>query len=98
LDVPHTDAAVGSNGVGLEEFAPFGVIGVVTPVTHSVPTLSANAINMIASGNSLVANAHPSGANCAAIAVREYNRAIAQQFGIENLIAMVLPPTLETAD
>ncbi|MFT3788252.1 MAG: aldehyde dehydrogenase [Tepidisphaeraceae bacterium] len=93
-----SNATTGSNGVCLEEFAPFGVIGVVTPVTHSVPTLSANAVNMIASGNALVANAHPSGANCAAIAVRTYNQAIANQFGIENLIAMVLPPTLETAD
>ena len=40
---------------------PFGVIGVITPVTHSVPTLTANAINMIAAGNAIVANPHPSG-------------------------------------
>src|SRR5687767_9694931 len=59
----RTDATSGSNGVCLEEYAPFGVIGVITPVTHSVPTLSANAINMIASGNSIVANPHPSGTN-----------------------------------
>jgi aldehyde dehydrogenase len=94
----RTQADSGSNGVCLHEAAPFGVIGVVTPVTHSVPTLSANAINMIASGNALVANAHPSGANCAALAVKTYNQAIASKFGIEDLIAMVLPPTIETAD
>ena len=94
----ETRATSGSNGVCLEEFAPFGVIGVVTPVTHSVPTLSANAINMIAGGNALVINAHPSGANCAAVAVRAYNEAIARRFGIDHLIGMVLPPTLETAD
>jgi aldehyde dehydrogenase len=93
-----TDAASGSNGVVLEEYAPFGVIGIITPVTHSVPTLSANAINMIASGNAIVANTHPSGTNCAAHAVREYNKAIASKFGIENLITCVVPPTLETAD
>ena len=93
-----TQATSGSNGVCLEEHAPFGVIGVVTPVTHSVPTLSANAVNMIASGNALVINAHPSGANCAAVAVRAYNQAIAGQFGIEHLIGMVVPPTIETAD
>ena len=58
-----TNAFSGSNGICLEEFAPYGVIGVITPVTHSIPTLSANAINMIASGNSLVINPHPSGAN-----------------------------------
>src|ERR1700689_3715277 len=51
----QTRASSGSNGLCLEEFAPFGVIGVVTPVTHSVPTLAANAINMIAAGNAVVA-------------------------------------------
>jgi aldehyde dehydrogenase len=94
----RTDADSGSNGVVVEEYAPFGVIGIITPVTHSVPTLSANAINMIASGNSIVANPHPSGTNCAAHAVREYNRAIAAKYGIDNLITCIVPPTLETAD
>jgi len=93
-----TNAFSGSNGICLEEFAPFGVIGVITPVTHSVPTLSANAINMVASGNALVCNPHPSGTNCAAHAVREYNRAIANKFGIEHLITVIAPPTLETAE
>jgi aldehyde dehydrogenase len=94
----RTEATSGSNGLCIEEFAPFGVIGIITPVTHSVPTLSANAINMIAAGNSIVANPHPSGTNCAAHAVREYNRAIAQKYGIDHLITCVVPPTLETAD
>src|SRR2546421_196973 len=93
-----TNATSGSNGVCLEEFAPFGVIGVITPVTHSVPTLTANIINMVASGNAIVANAHPSGVNCAAHAVREYNKAIAAKFGIEHLVTCVVPPTLRTAE
>jgi aldehyde dehydrogenase len=94
----RTSAMSGSNGVCLEEFAPFGVIGIITPVTHSVPTLSANAVNMIASGNAIVANPHPSGTNCAAIAVAEYNKQISQKYGIDHLITCVVPPTLETAD
>lgn len=94
----RTGATSGSNGVCLEDYAPFGVIGIITPVTHSVPTLSANAINMIASGNSIVANPHPSGTTCAAIAVREYNRLIAAKYGIEHLITCIVPPTLETAE
>lgn len=94
----RTNAMSGSNGLCIEEFAPFGVIGVITPVTHSVPTLSANAINMIASGNTIVANPHPSGTNCAAIAVREYNRQIAAKYGIDSLVTCVVPPTLETAE
>src|SRR5688572_9197863 len=93
-----TDADSGSNGVVLEEYAPFGVIGIITPVTHSVPTLTANVINMVASGNAIVANPHPSGTNCAAHAVREYNKAIAAKFGIDNIVTCIVPPTLETAD
>ena len=94
----RTDAFSGSKGLSLDEYAPFGVIGCITPVTHSIPTLTCNAINMIASGNALVINAHPSGANCAAVAVREYNKQISAKFGIEALITTVLPPTLETAE
>src|SRR5207248_2942201 len=94
----RTDATSGSNGLCIEEFAPFGVIGVITPVTHSVPTLTANAINMIAAGNSIVANPHPSGTTCAAHAVREYNKAIASKYGIDHLVTCVVPPTLETAE
>jgi aldehyde dehydrogenase len=94
----RTNAMSGSNGVCLEEFAPFGVIGIVTPVTHSVPTLTANVINMVAAGNAIVANPHPSGSQCAATAVREYNKAIAEKFGIDHLITCLIPPTLETAE
>jgi aldehyde dehydrogenase len=88
----------GDDGIGVDEAAPWGVIGVVTPVTHSIPTLSANAINMIAAGNSLVINAHPSGYKCAVMAVRAYNKAIAEKFGIEDLICIIDPPTLESAN
>ena len=58
----RTEAFSGENGVTLQEFAPFGVIGIITPVTHSLPTLAGNAINMLAAGNALVCNPHPSGA------------------------------------
>lgn len=92
-----TNAYTGTNGVCLEEFAPFGVIGAITPVTHSIPTLSANMVTMIAAGNAVVFNAHPSGANCAAHAAREYNKAIADKYGIENLACVIHPPTLRTA-
>lgn len=94
----RTDAFSGSKGLALDEYAPFGVIGCITPVTHSIPTLTCNAINMIASGNTMVVNAHPSGANCAAVAVREYNKQISAKFGVDGLITCVLPPTLETAE
>lgn len=92
-----TETYSGSTGVALIEYAPFGVIGVVTPVTHSLPTLACNAINMLAAGNSLVANPHPSGAKIAAHGTRLFNQAIVKEIGIDNLICVIQEPTLETA-
>src|SRR5580698_2514180 len=66
----------GDHGITLEEYTPFGVIGAVTPSTHSIPTLSGNIVNMVAAGNAVVFNAHPSAARCAALAIRAYNQAI----------------------
>lgn len=94
----RTPAHTGDNGIALDEGAPWGVIGCVTPVTHSIPTLTANAINMIAAGNALVINAHPSGYQCAKMAVEVYNRCIAEICGVENMICLIDPPTLRSAE
>src|SRR5437016_6388679 len=93
----RTEAFSGENGISLTEYAPFGVIGVITPVTHSLPTLACNAINMLAGGNALVINAHPSGARIAAKGVRLFNQAIHSAIGIDNLLAIIEKPTLESA-
>jgi aldehyde dehydrogenase len=93
----RTDLNSGDDGLTLTDYTPFGVIGAITPVTHSLPTLAANAINMLASGNTVVVNAHPSGSNIAAHGVRLFNRAIARAIGLENLITIIDPPTLKTA-
>src|SRR6516225_6910729 len=93
----RTEACTGENGVTLTEYAPFGTIGVITPVTHSLPTLAGNAINMLAAGNSLVCNPHPSGAAIACKGVQLFNQAIHQAIGIDNLITIVAVPTLESA-
>lgn len=90
------DAYSGDHGLTVIEYTPWGVIGAVTPVTHSVPTLTGNAINMIAAGNTVVFNVHPGGARCAAIAVKAYNQAILEATGIGNILTMVEKPTLET--
>src|SRR4051812_7346484 len=87
-----TQADSGSNGLCLHEYAPFGVIGIITPVTHVIPTLSANVVNMTAPGTSIAPTPPPSGANCAAMAVREYTRAIAQKFEIDPLTPCIPPP------
>jgi aldehyde dehydrogenase len=88
----------GDHGITMEEHTPFGVVGAVLPVTHSIPTLSGNVINIVAAGNSVVFNPHPGGARSAALAVRTFNEAIHAALGIENLACTVEKPTLESFD
>ena len=92
----HPDGRSGDHGITLEEYTPFGVVAAITPSTHSVPTLSGNIVKIVAAGKGVVFNAHPAGAKCAAVAVREYNRAIEREVGIENLITIVEQPTLDS--
>ena len=82
----HPDGRSGDHGITLEEYTPFGVVAAITPSTHSIPTLSGNIVNIVAAGNAVVFNAHPAAAKCAAMAVREYNKAIERETGIENLV------------
>jgi aldehyde dehydrogenase len=87
----------GDRGLAVIEHAPFGVIGAITPVTHSLPTITGNAVSMIAAGNSVVVNPHPSGKKVAAEGVRRFNEAIYRDVGIDNLICVIAEPTLESA-
>jgi len=88
----------GDFGLTIIDFAPWGVIGAVTPATHSVPTLTGNAINMLAAGNTVVFNTHPSASGVAALAIRAYNEAIFAETGIPDVLATVVKPTLQTFD
>jgi len=86
----------GDHGISLEEYAPVGVIGAVTPSTHSIPTAACNIISMAAAGNAVVFNAHPGAAKCAVIAIRVFNEAIFHETGIENLACIIEQPTLDS--
>ena len=98
IEFMTSQAFTGNRGLAIVEHAPFGVIGAITPVTHSLPTITGNAVSMIASGNTLVVNPHPSGKRVAAEGVRRFNRAIYEDLGIDNLICVIAEPTLESAD
>lgn len=86
----------GDHGIAMEDNAPFGVILAVTPVTHSIPTIASNIISMVAAGNTLVVNAHPGGARCAATAVAFFNEVIERAVGVRNVVTIVETPTLES--
>jgi aldehyde dehydrogenase len=96
VDWLRPDARSGDHGITLEEYTPFGVVGAITPSTHSIPTLSGNIVNICAAGNSVVFNAHPSAAKCAAVAVRAYNEAIYRETGIENIACIIEKPSLDS--
>jgi aldehyde dehydrogenase len=98
VEFMRSEVFSGDNGLAVIEHAPFGVIGAITPVTHSLPTITGNAVSMIASGNSVVVNPHPSGKKVAAEGVRRFNEAIYKDLGIDNLICVITEPTLETAN
>ncbi len=86
----------GDAGITMDDSAPWGVIGSITPVTHSIPTISGNIVNMVAAGNAVVFNPHPGGAKCAAVAIHEFNEVIKAELGITNLICTVESPTIES--
>jgi aldehyde dehydrogenase len=91
----HPAGFSGDHGITLDECTPFGVIGAITPSTHSIPTLSGNVVSMVSAGNTVVFNPHPGAARCAAMAVRAYNEAIHRELSIENAICILETPTLE---
>jgi aldehyde dehydrogenase len=97
MEFMKSEVFSGDHGLAVIEAAPFGVIGAVTPVTHSLPTLACNVINMVSAGNTVVFNPHPSGKFIACEGTRRINRAIYEATGLENLFTIVSEPTLESA-
>ena len=86
----------GDFGLTIEEYAPYGVIAAVTPVTHPIPTLINNAIAMLAGGNTVMFNPHPASKRIFAWTLDRFNRAIETATGFRNLITTLAEPTIET--
>jgi len=97
VEAMRTHARSDVTGLCVIEHAPWGVIGMVLPVTHSAPTLASNAINVIAAGNTAVFSPHPAGARVAARALQMFNREIKAATGIENALTTVSEPSIEAA-
>jgi acyl-CoA reductase-like NAD-dependent aldehyde dehydrogenase len=90
-------AQSGDEGLTLEEWAPYGVIGAITPTTNPTETIICNGIGMIAAGNSVVFNAHPGAKKCSIFTVQIINDAIVRAGGPENLLTLTAEPTIESA-
>ncbi len=92
---PH--AVTGDNGLTLTEYAPYGVIGAITPTTNPTSTIICNTIAMLSAGNSIVFNVHPNARECSMANVRLLHRAIIRGGGPANLVTTVAEPTIESA-
>ena len=97
VEFMRSEVFSGDHGLAVIEHAPFGVIGAITPVTHSLPTITGNAVSMVAAGNTLVVNPHPAGKRVAVEGVRRFNEAIYADVGIDNIITVIEEPTIESA-
>jgi aldehyde dehydrogenase len=87
-----------STGLCVIEHAPWGVIGMVLPATHCVPTLASNAINILAAGNTAVFSPHPAGAKVTALGLQMFNREIERELGVANVLTTMAEPTIQAAE
>ena len=87
----------GKNGLAIDEYAPFGVIGNITPSTHPGPTMINNIIIQLAGGNTIAFNPHPSAKRLNAKVIQLANKYMVEAGAPKNLVTCVAEPTLETA-
>jgi len=88
----------GKNGFAVDEYAPFGVIGNITPSTHPVPTMVNNIIIQLSAGNTIVFNPHPSAKKVNAYCIQLANQYMVKAGAPENLVTCVAEPTLKSAE
>lgn len=97
MEILRAQAQSGDYGLMLLERAPFGVIGAITPSTNATETIINNGVAMVAGGNSVVFNVHPSAKNVVSFFVQKLNESIVAAGGPANLLCMLGSPTIESA-
>jgi len=98
VEAMRIDARSDASGLCVIERAPWGVVGMVLPATHSAPTLASNAINVIAAGNAAVFSPHPAAWKVAAHALQLFNREIEQATGVADALTTVTEPSIQSAE
>ena len=93
---PHV--VTGDRGMMVTEYAPYGVVGSITPTTNPTSTIINNSIAMLSAGNTVVFNVHPSARGVSIENVKLINRAIVGVGGPQNLVTSVAVPTLDSAE
>lgn len=93
-----THAISGDNGLTLEEFSAYGVIGAITPTTNPTETIVCNSIGMLAAGNSVVFSPHPRARKVSLLLVQLINRKLNTLGAPKNLVVTVLKPSIENTN
>ncbi len=88
----------GDYGLTLVEKAPYGVVGSITPSTNPPSTIINNALSLVAAGNAVVFNPHPSAKGVSNQTVKKLNRAIESAGGPVSLLNSIANPTLKTSE
>jgi acyl-CoA reductase-like NAD-dependent aldehyde dehydrogenase len=94
----YSTAFSGDDGLTLVEYAPIGVFGSITPSTNPAATVINNSISLIAAGNTVVYNPHPSAKRVSIRTMQLLNQAIVAAGGPENTLTSVASPNLETSN
>lgn len=90
-------AWTGDDGLTVVELAPWGVIGSITPCTNPSETIISNTLGMIAGGNAVSFNPHPSAKKTSLFVINLINKAIISAGGPTNLVTTIIEPTIESA-
>jgi len=93
----QSESFTGDDGLTLTEWAPFGVIGSITPCTNPTETILNNGIGMLAAGNTVVFNTHPNAKHLSAWYIDLLNGAIESCGGPSTIFNCVAQPTIESA-
>ncbi len=85
----------GKNGLALDVYAPFGVIGNISPSTHPGPTIINNIIIQLCAGNTIVFSPHPSAKRVSARVIQLANQYMVEASAPENVVTCVAEPTID---
>nr|SFZ88574.1 CoA-acylating propionaldehyde dehydrogenase [Loigolactobacillus rennini] len=95
-EILQPEAETGDGGLIMYEYAPFGVIGAVGPSTNPSETVIANAIMMLAGGNTLFFGAHPGAKNITRWTIEKLNQFVEEKTGLTNLVVTLDKPSIES--
>lgn len=97
MEILRPIAFTGDHGLTINDRAPVGVIGSITPTTNPTETIINNGIGFVAGGNAGVFNVHPSAKNVCRHFLGLLDEAVTSAGGPANLLCGIGTPTIESA-